>query len=122
MMINADYTLRNVLNSQNSFHLKVLNDKKTMMARNCRYFVLFCVETHQDADMIQAAEGCLTREVSPPPPHLYLVSETDSQSQSQGYPDQLFLHRLTVRNIRQISLLDLDWKQFIKDVPFSVKN
>ena len=40
-MINADYTLRNVLNSQNSFHLKVLNDNKTMMARNCRYFVLW---------------------------------------------------------------------------------
>ena len=27
-MINADYTLRNVLNSQNSFHPKVVNEKK----------------------------------------------------------------------------------------------
>ena len=80
MMINADYTLRNVLNSQNSFHLKVLNEKKSMMARTCRYFVL--CSTHQDSDMIQAAEGCLTRarEVSPPPPHLYLISETDRQT------------------------------------------
>ena len=77
MMINADYTLRNVLNSQNSFHLKVLNKKN--MARNCRYFVL--CSTHLGADMIQTVEGCLTRsrEVSSPPPHLYLISDGDRQ-------------------------------------------
>ena len=78
MMINADYTLRNVLNSQNSFHLKVLNKKK-YMARNCRYFVL--CSTHLEADMIQTVEGLLTRsrEVSSPPPHLYLISDGDRQ-------------------------------------------
>ena len=93
MMINADYTLRNVLNSQNSFHLKVLNEKNNMMARNCRYFV-WC-STHLAADMIQAVEGCLTRarEVSSPPPRLYLISDRDRQSQSQGYPKPADRHK-----------------------------
>ena len=59
--------------------IRRLSMKKNIMARYCRYFVL--CSAHLEAVMIPAVEGCLTRsrEVSSPPPHLYLISNWDRQ-------------------------------------------